>query len=116
VTVSLAPSAFIFSPSTMTVGRSFPVNFSIIPTVITTNTFVPAQRLAPAAGSLSFLIGNSQPSVGSVKPASVTLNPGDTGATGTFTPLTTGTTVLTLTQPPGYTQPTPPAQLVVVVN
>ena len=60
----------------------------------------------PLAGglSLSVNLNNSSPSVGTV-PGAVTITGGNSDATGTFTPLTTGSTNISVVQPGGYSTP-----------
>ena len=66
--------------------------------------------------ALTIPIASSRPEVGTLKPATLTIAPGETRATATFSATTVGTTTLTLTPPAGFVQTNPPAQMVVVVN
>ena len=61
--------------------------------------------LRPGAAPISVQISLTNSSVGSVSPGQLTFNPGDTQQALTFQPLASGSTLLSLSVPPGFADP-----------
>ena len=117
-TVNLYPSAFAFEGTQVTTARSNPIDLSVSVTPVLPSgaAFTNGASLRGGIASLSVPLTSSQPAVGTIVPATLTFNGGDSRATAKFTPAITGNTILTITEPSGFAKPTTNSQLVVVVN
>jgi hypothetical protein len=119
-TETLAPSAVVIegpqypliNSISTTVGGSATVT---IATAILNSANNPVQEAVAGTTSLSVTLGNSNPTVGTF-PAKVTIGPGASSTTAQFQGAATGTTTLSITEPPGYDASTQYAQLSATVQ
>jgi len=118
ILVNLYPSSFVFDRTVASTVKTQPLSFNVVPIAMVPNSGITFDGLSLRGGAtpVNVALANSQPAVGILKPTTVTLNPGDSQASVTFTPTAAGNTVLTITQPSGFVNASPPAQFVVVVN
>lgn len=123
-TITLDPSGFIInspgSINTTTFSLTTPVQ--VTPAVLTpgTLTYAGNQPLRPGVGPFSISLSLAAASVGTLTPATVTFNGGDTFQNSSFQPATTpGSTTLNLGAPPtgsGFTTPSNFQQIPVDVS
>jgi hypothetical protein len=106
-TVTLTPSGFVLAGPN-NIGASFQT-FQGLTTTLTvysarldaSGKYVETQPLRPSFGS-TVAVNVSSTSAGTVTPASVTFNPGDSSATTTFRAVSTGSATITAQTPSGF--------------
>jgi hypothetical protein len=110
-TMSLYPTGFGLSTNTLTTtsfSSPTPVTAELVilnPGSLTTYTW--NVGLGPQASAVSIAVTSSTTTVGTISGSPATLSLGGYSTSGiSFTPVTAGTTNLTLTQPAGYFTPT----------
>ena len=110
-TITLAPSGFILTgpngpgvPS-FTTPQNVTTTLTVLPVRLDSSmNFVENQAVAGGT-SVTVSISNTNPGIGTVTPASVTLNGGDATAAVTFRAQATGSTTLTAEVPAGFALP-----------
>jgi len=121
-TVTLAPSGIIVRNGTLatlnTTASSPDSALTVAPAYLdpTTKAVMGTESVRGGLGAQSIKLTNSSTSVGTLSAGSVSLKPGDSSATLTFHPLTTGSTDVAVTQPSGFTAPSNFTTLHVVVG
>ncbi len=116
--VTLAPAAIAFTSTLLntTKGTVTTVHLSAAPaTPQGVAGGLGSQGLRGGLPPLSVAVTSSQPSVGTVKSPAV-FNAGDSSSTLNFSPLTPGTTNLTITPPLGFVRPPTNGTLIISVN
>jgi len=111
-TVTLTPSAFVITGPAGAVGvASFPTNVgnATTLTVMTArldagSNYVESQGLR-GGFSVAVPVGSLTPTIGQVNPTSLGFTPADTAYTTTFTALVAGQTLISITEPTGFTVP-----------
>jgi len=112
LTINLAPSGFVIS-SPNGIGQDFASSLAQGAKGLTIESWqldsATLQRVVQegvrGGASVSVLISSSSPAVGSLSSASALFSGGAAGINVTFTPVSVGTTQLSLTEPPGFTTP-----------
>lgn len=110
-TVTLAPSGLILArsgmgiPSLLTTTGSVKTELLLYTALLDPDlNFVHPQPLAPGR-AVSVQVTSSNPKVGAVSPAAISLAGGSASATVAFQPLTAGETELSVNVPPGFSAP-----------
>lgn len=102
-----------FGPSGVTIFGTSPVSLAggpkpmtVLTALLDSSTMYPLESMPVAGGITPVVAGlsSSNPSVGTV-PATVTILPGNDSASVNFTPVATGTTVVSISQPAGWATP-----------
>jgi hypothetical protein len=111
--INVQPSGFAINSGDITTSVSNgPTGVQVSPYYLNTGTLTIAsypQTLSPAAGAVSVSMTSSSTAVGTITNAPLMFN-GDSGATasyldGTFTPLATGTSTISIGTPTGFSTP-----------
>ena len=114
-TVTLYPSSVTFNASVLSYNKSL----GVLDLQIGFRMLNPAGGFTNLAlrggfGPLNVIVSSGTPAVGTPAPT-LPINPGDYGATIKFTPVSAGSTVLTIQQPPGFVSPASLGQCVITV-
>jgi hypothetical protein len=116
IPITLAQSEVVFIQpqlSTPLTPASAPLSIGVTLRTPAGNNF--PQTLRPGAAPLSVSLNSTNSTVGSVSPAVVVFNPGDSKQTITFQPHAAGSTLLSLGIPPGFTDPVADGQVFLTV-
>jgi len=120
-TVTLAPSGVVitgifgFTPwPHQTLLAAGPSQLTVYAAVLDPSTLNPQPQELAGGTSLAVSLTNSDPAVGTVQ-TPVTITGGNDRVTATFTPLTVNMTIVSVTQPPQFSQPSQYTSLVVQV-
>ena len=116
IPITLAPSEVVFIQpqlSTPLTPASAPLSIGVTLRTPAGNNF--PQTLRPGATPLSVTVNSTNSTVGSVNPAVVVFNPGDSKQTITFQPRAAGSTLLSLGIPPGFADPVADGQVLLTV-
>jgi hypothetical protein len=112
ISVTVDPSGFvIYTPGNFTTTTfSSPTSISILPAILNASSLgvVGYGSLNPGIATVSVPFNSSSTPVGTVTSA-VTFSGGSSSGIATFTPVAAGMTNLSLTQPAGFSTPTPAA-------
>ncbi len=108
-TVNLSPSGFVITSGSSSSFTTSVAQGSQLITVSaarlnSSSNFVETMPLA-GGPSVSVNVTSSNPGVGTIAPAAVTIAPGTINATTLFKPLSAGSTTLTVSTPAGFTAP-----------
>ena len=119
LTSDLTGFAYYGTPSFSTTTLSSPSGVSVYTASLNPQTlnvdqfFLP---VSPGVAPISVPITSSSTAVGTITKSPVIFNPGDTGQSTTFQPVSAGTSNLTLGTPAGYTTPAQYQQIVATVT
>jgi hypothetical protein len=113
-TISMVPSGVVIVGSTSASVSEGAQQYTIS-TVQLDGSDNPGTPQNLATGPLAVSLGNTNPAAGTFA-ASVTIQAGTNGNSVTFTPLATGSTTLSVTQPTGWTTPTSMTSVAVAIN
>ena len=119
-TLSVMPSGFVYDGTTNITTNTFagPSGESVYTAVLTANLTLQTLGLAlnPGVGPVTVPLTDSTPTIGTVTPASLVFNTGDSTHSYNFQPVSVGATNISLGTPAGFSTPTQYQQITATVS
>ena len=114
-TVTVDPSGFVFASGNFsTSASSNPTNLTVYAAPLTPGALTVVQfglQLNPGIGNISVPVVSSNTQVGTITTSPVVFTPGTSNVNTSFTPLASGTSVISIQAPSGFSTPSQDTQV-----